>query len=200
MKGGENLSNTYADLGPTISSKQSARGDRNIGGGRNLTRSGNMMMKASTETPVTIEKFGVKRNMLRSLFGMRQVDYSKRELIAINNGISDQKELARQGNSMDGSIIPKPRDMTYMEYLEEKQKVESAIDESLISGKIPNTPLFCTPNCQHNHKHNYQYDFSKNFKDPRSERPGVEFLENVKHMPMSDLDMTSNQVGELGRL
>lgn len=90
--------------------------------------------------------------------------------------------------------------MTYMEYLEEKQKVESAIDESLISGKIPNTPLFCTPNCQHNHKHNYQYDFSKNFKDPRSERPGVEFLENVKHMPMSDLDMTSNQVGELGRL
>lgn len=89
MKGGENLSNTYADLGPTISTKQSTRGDRNIGGGRNLTRSGNMMMKVATETPVTIEKFGVKRNMLRSLFGMRQVDYSKRELIAINSAITD---------------------------------------------------------------------------------------------------------------
>jgi hypothetical protein len=172
------------------------------GGGRNFVRSGNVMMKVSSETPVTIEKFGVKRNMLRSLFGMRQVDYTKRELIAIDSAITDQKELARQGNSLNGTVIPKPRDMTYMEHLEEKQKVESAIDESLICGKIPNTPLFCTPNCQHNHNHNhnFQYDFSKNFKDPRSERPGVEFLENVKHMPMSDLDMTSNQVGELGRL
>jgi hypothetical protein len=48
---------------------------------------------------------------------------------------------------MDGSIVPKPKTMTYVEYLDEKRRIEDQIDNTHAFGKIPHTPLFCTPNC-----------------------------------------------------
>ena len=86
--------------------------------------------------------------------------------------------------------------MSYMDHLSEKRKIESQIEFSMGSGKIPLVPLFCTPNCQHAHHHNYQYDFSKNFSDPRAERPGVAFLEGLKSQKLKTYDCPE-LVGEL---
>jgi len=85
--------------------------------------------------------------------------------------------------------------MTYQEYLSEKRKVENQIEESEEKGVV-GAPLFCSPNCQHKHKHEFQYDYSKNFSDPRPERPGVAFLEGLRHQQLKTYDCPE-LVGEL---
>jgi len=95
----------------------------------------------------------------------------------------------------NGQIAPHTKDLSYMDYLSEKRKIEDAIETT--TQKIPHAPLFCTPNCQHKHFHNNQYDYSKNYTDPYEERPGVDFLCDVKKTPLAGLDL-KNVVGETG--
>jgi hypothetical protein len=83
-----------------------------------------------------------------------------------------------------GEIKNGPKDMSYLDYIDEKNKILENIDLTLKpDGKIPYTPLFCTPNCQHNHTHSYQNDFFKSTVDARTERPGICFLEGLKTAP-----------------
>ena len=114
---------------------------------------------------------------------LKQTEAKLKDAIAVAEQVNTlKKSLAMMGgqNFESGSVIPGPKTMSYLDHLSEKRKIEHQIEFSMGSGKIPMTPLFCTPNCQHTHHHNFQYDFSKNFKDPRAERPGVAFLEGLK--------------------
>jgi len=118
------------------------------------------------------------------------------------NKQAEQDELMRQSLAMNGKRIVKngqiathTKDLSYMDYLSEKRKIEDAIETT--TQKIPHAPLFCTPNCQHKHFCNFQYDYSKNYTDPYNERPGVDFLCDVKKTPLAGLD-TKNIVGETG--
>lgn len=44
-------------------------------------------------------------------------------------------------------VVKAPKDMTYMDFVDEKNKIDDAISFIKGSGKIPLTPLFCGPNC-----------------------------------------------------
>lgn len=86
-----------------------------------------------------------------------------------------------------GQIKKSPKEMSYLDYIDEKNKIEANIDFAMNPDtKIPYTPLFCTPNCQHNHVHNYQDDFWKSNSDPRADRPGICFLEGLKNAPVNN--------------
>lgn len=37
-------------------------------------------------------------------------------------------------------------------------------------------PWFCGPSCQKDHQHVFEYDFEKNYLDPLSQRPGIDFV------------------------
>lgn len=92
--------------------------------------------------------------------------------------------------------------MSYLDYIEEKNNIEANIDltcKPTSNPKIPYTPLFCTPNCQHNHTHSYQNDFWKSTIDARADRPGICFLEGLKNAPLNpntkNLDNASSKNG-----
>lgn len=108
-------------------------------------------------------------------------------------------------SSSGATIIKKPRDMSYMEYVDEKKRMEAHI-EPLITGKGIDEmkPLFATPNSQHDHDHHHpwQDDYTKNYKNSaRAERPGVCFLEGLENAPESqDLDNPSLESKMLGSM
>ena len=83
------------------------------------------------------------------------------------------------------SVLKKPSEMSYLEYVDEVRKLEAHI-EPLLKGTDTGDrkPLFCTPNCQHDH-HRDQDDFTKNHKDPLEERPGLCFLNGLDNAPKS---------------
>jgi hypothetical protein len=72
------------------------------------------------------------------------------------NKQAEQDDLVRQSQSMAGKRIVKngqiaqhTKDLSYMDYLSEKRKIEDAIETTNGPEKIPHAPLFCTPHCQH---------------------------------------------------
>lgn len=72
--------------------------------------------------------------------------------------------------------------MSYLEFVEEKKELEEHIHQ-VQKGEKPK-PLFCSPNCEHDHHHiPFQDDFTKNYKDPLHERPGICFLEGLENAP-----------------
>jgi hypothetical protein len=86
--------------------------------------------------------------------------------------------------SVNAKFVPTAKNQTYVQFIEEQEKIKDQIDTVYRECKMPLTPLFCTPNCKHNHGSVlYQNDFSKTFEDPIMERPGICFLKDLKNAP-----------------
>ena len=72
--------------------------------------------------------------------------------------------------------MPRRKFLTQKEEQLERNKIEDQIETMQANPWKPIRPLFCTPNCQHQHTCQFQDDYTKSNKDPRPERPGVPFL------------------------
>ena len=85
------------------------------------------------------------------------------------------------------TVMPRRKFLSQQEEEAERNKIEDQIKTVIADPWKPIRPLFCTPNCQHEHPHQFQDDYSKSNKDPRPERPGVPFLfEGLKNAPKND--------------
>ena len=76
-------------------------------------------------------------------------------------------------------------------------KLKSNANKGMLNSKRMQS-WFCGPSCQKDHQHIFEYDFEKNYTDPLSQRPGIDFVLEPKIQQEAAKALNLSQPCEFG--